>query len=163
MSALDLGRAAVQPSQRTPVGLPEVGSVSASDDAPHHRPSSWRIPLAEIDRHVSRRIRARRIALGLTQDQLAQRIGVTFQQLHKYEVGANRVSAGRLEAIARALGVDVADFFVGQAGQATHADELTLEFARAFVGIGNQRHQRAVALLVRLLAGVPLDPEAGQA
>jgi transcriptional regulator with XRE-family HTH domain len=149
---------ALQLRDRTLVASAEGRAVSASEDSAR-QPTSWRIRLAEIDRQVSRRIRARRMAAGLTQHQLAQLIGVSFQQLHKYEAGANRVSAGRLDAIARALGVDVAYFFVGQAGQATHADELTLEFTRAFVGIGNQRHQRALALLVRLLADVSLDSD----
>ena len=50
----------------------------------------------DVDRHVGRRIRERRTMLGLTQQQLAERIGVTYQQAHKYETGDNRVSAGRL-------------------------------------------------------------------
>ena len=57
---------------------------------------------AAIDDHVGGRIRERRIMLGLTQQQLAEMIGVTYQQAHKYERGINRVSAGRLFQIARA-------------------------------------------------------------
>ena len=60
----------------------------------------------DVDRYVSLRIRQRRIMLGLTQQQLAELIGVTYQQAHKYETGINRISAGRLYHIARALGVD---------------------------------------------------------
>ena len=60
---------------------------------------------AAIDDHVGARIRERRIMLGLTQQQLAEMIGVTYQQAHKYERGINRVSAGRLFEIARVLGV----------------------------------------------------------
>ena len=52
-------------------------------------------------------MRARRILLGLTQQQIAELVGVTYQQAHKYEKGINRVSAGRLYTIARALGVQV--------------------------------------------------------
>ena len=61
-----------------------------------------------IDDFVGGRIRERRIMLGLTQQQLAEMIGVTYQQAHKYERGINRVSAGRLYQIARALSVPVA-------------------------------------------------------
>jgi DNA-binding XRE family transcriptional regulator len=50
----------------------------------------------DVDRHVGARVRERRIMLGLTQQQLADLIGVTYQQAHKYERGINRVSAGRL-------------------------------------------------------------------
>src|SRR5210317_2226402 len=67
----------------------------------------------DIDRHVGARMRERRIMLGLTQQQMAELIGVTYQQAHKYEKGINRVAAGRLYNIAQALGVDVGYFFEG--------------------------------------------------
>jgi DNA-binding XRE family transcriptional regulator len=65
----------------------------------------------DIDRHVGARVRDRRIFLGLTQQQMAELIGVTYQQAHKNEKGINRVPAGRLYNIAQALGVDVSYFF----------------------------------------------------
>ena len=65
----------------------------------------------DVDRHVGARIRERRIMLGLTQQQMADLIGVTYQQAHKYEKGINRVAAGRLYSIARALGVEVSYFY----------------------------------------------------
>ena len=65
----------------------------------------------DVDRYVSMRIRQRRIMLGLTQQQMAELIGVTYQQAHKYETGINRISAGRLYQIARALGVEISYFF----------------------------------------------------
>src|SRR5438445_7441087 len=65
---------------------------------------------AAIDDHVGARIRERRIMLGLTQQQLAEMIGVTYQQAHKYERGINRVSAGRLFEIARALSAPITYF-----------------------------------------------------
>src|SRR5580698_11610968 len=65
----------------------------------------------DIDRHVGARVRERRIMLGLTQQQLADLIGVTYQQAHKYERGINRVSAGRLFEVAQVLGVPVSYFF----------------------------------------------------
>src|SRR3954462_11496020 len=67
----------------------------------------------DIDHHVGARIRERRIALGLTQQQLAELVGVTYQQSHKYEKGINRVSAGRFPLLARALGVGPDYFYEG--------------------------------------------------
>ena len=67
----------------------------------------------DIDRHVGARIRERRVMLGLSQHQLADIIGVTYQQEHKYERSINRVSAGRLFEIARGLSVPVNYFFEG--------------------------------------------------
>ena len=67
----------------------------------------------DIDRHVGARMRERRIMLGLTQQQMADLIGVTYQQAHKYEKGINRIAAGRLSSIARALGVEVSYFYEG--------------------------------------------------
>ena len=64
-----------------------------------------------MDREVGLRIRSRRQAVGLSQQQMAELIGVTYQQLHKYEKGTNRVSAGQLHTIALVLGTDVAFFF----------------------------------------------------
>ena len=67
----------------------------------------------DIDRHVGARVRERRIMLGLTQQQLADLIGVTYQQAHKYERGINRVSAGRLYEIARVLSAPITFFYEG--------------------------------------------------
>ena len=77
------------------------------------RRRSGRSRSQDIDRHVGARVRDRRIFLGLTQQQMAELIGVTYQQAHKYEKGINRVPAGRLYNIAQALGVDVSYFFAG--------------------------------------------------
>ena len=63
------------------------------------------------DRHVGSRIRERRVMMGLSQQQLAKMIGVTYQQAHKYERGLNRISAGRLFEIGQVLGVPVSWFF----------------------------------------------------
>jgi len=64
-----------------------------------------------IDLHVGGRIRVRRLLLGLKQQALARKLGITFQQVQKYENGANRVSASRISEIAEALGVRVGYFF----------------------------------------------------
>ena len=66
-----------------------------------------------VDVHVGKRIRHRRWLVGMTQQQLAERVGIKFQQIQKYETGANRVSASRLWDIADALDVSVSFFFEG--------------------------------------------------
>jgi transcriptional regulator with XRE-family HTH domain len=66
-----------------------------------------------IDLHVGKRLRRRRRLLGLTQQQLAESIGIRFQQIQKYECGANRVTASRLYELAVALNVPVNYFFEG--------------------------------------------------
>jgi transcriptional regulator with XRE-family HTH domain len=70
-----------------------------------------------VDVHVGKRIRHRRWTLGTTQQQLADRVGIKFQQIQKYETGANRVSASRLWDIATALNVPVSFFFEGMDSQ----------------------------------------------
>ena len=66
-----------------------------------------------VDVHVGKRIRQRRWLVGMTQQKLAEAVGIKFQQIQKYETGANRVSASRLWDIADALDVDVSFFFDG--------------------------------------------------
>jgi transcriptional regulator with XRE-family HTH domain len=70
---------------------------------------------AEVDLHVGRRIRQRRKAINVTQEALASALGLTFQQVQKYERGSNRVSASKLYQIATALGVQINYFFEGLA------------------------------------------------
>jgi transcriptional regulator with XRE-family HTH domain len=110
----------------------------------------------DIDRHVGARIRERRIMLGLTQQQLADLIGVTYQQAHKYERGINRVSAGRLFEIARVLSVPVSHFFENldaETGKTQSPRErMCLELARNFAQISNEKHQEALSQLARALA-----------
>jgi transcriptional regulator with XRE-family HTH domain len=113
---------------------------------------------AAIDDHVGQRIRERRIMLGLTQQQLAELIGVTYQQAHKYERGINRVSAGRLFEIGRVLSVPITYFYegLGDEGaprQVSQRERMMLEIARNFAEITNERHQEAVSALARALAG----------
>jgi len=110
----------------------------------------------DVDRHVGARVRERRIMLGLTQQQLADLIGVTYQQAHKYERGINRVSAGRLFEIAQVLSVPVSYFFDGLAEDGgrgiTPRERMCLELARNFAQIPNERHQEALSQLARALA-----------
>ncbi|SFQ56148.1 Transcriptional regulator, contains XRE-family HTH domain [Roseivivax halotolerans] len=70
-----------------------------------------------VDVHVGKRIRHRRWLVGMTQQQLAEKVGIKFQQIQKYETGANRVSASRLWDIADALSTPVSFFFEGMDGE----------------------------------------------
>lgn len=119
-----------------------------------------------IDRHVGLRIRMRRKELGMTQDKLAQALGLTFQQVQKYERGANRVSASKLWEMARALKAPVAYFYDGlgddteaRTGGSSFANAqdflLTsegMELAATFPRISRSRLRRKVLELVRLMA-----------
>ena len=67
----------------------------------------------EIDKHVGLRIRNRRVLMGLSQEKLADAVGVTFQQVQKYERGTNRVSASRLYTFSKILGVKIDFFYSG--------------------------------------------------
>ena len=120
------------------------------------KPGSRRPRAQDTDRHVGARMRARRVMLGLTQQQMAELIGVTYQQAHKYEKGINRVTAGRLYRIARALGVGVGYFFDGlgrdNAFKATPQQRLLLELGRSFIAMPIRKHQEAVCSLARALA-----------
>src|ERR1700724_1462426 len=89
------------------------GSAVAATELPRRPVRRTAGRTQDVDRHVGARVRERRIMLGFTQQQLADLIGVTYQQAHKYERGINRVSAGRLFEIARVLSVPVSYFFDG--------------------------------------------------
>jgi transcriptional regulator with XRE-family HTH domain len=108
-----------------------------------------------IDDYVGARVRERRIMLGLTQQQLAEMIGVTYQQAHKYERGINRVSAGRLYEIARVLNAPITYFYEGLAEEAPRPvaprQRMLLEIARNFTEIQNEKHQEAISQLARAL------------
>ena len=77
----------------------------------------------EIDRHLGKRLRQRRRTLGLTQQQIAEAVGVRFQQIQKYECGANRISAARLWLLAKALESPVGAFFDGLGEEVEASDE----------------------------------------
>lgn len=85
----------------------------------------------DIDRHLGKRLRQRRRTLGLTQQQIAEAVGVRFQQIQKYECGANRISAARLWLLAKALEAPVSVFFEGleEDADATEDDEPSRQFA----------------------------------
>ena len=111
----------------------------------------------DADRHVGARVRARRIALGLTQQELAEKVGITYQQAHKYEKGLNRIAAGRLAAIARALAVEPGHFFEGlgsgEPPRPTARQRQMIDLARSFAAL-TRPQQEALCVLARALAGV---------
>ena len=95
--------------------------------------------------------------LGMTQQQMAELIGVTYQQAHKYEKGINRIAGGRLYTIAQALGVEVSYFYEGLGTKAdtckpTSQQRLLFEMGRNFTSIADRRHQEALCSLARALA-----------
>ena len=103
-----------------------------------------------VDAHVGKRIRHRRWMVGMTQQQLADKVGIKFQQIQKYETGMNRVSASRLWDIADALGVQISFFFEGLAeDQITPtaqgdilADKEALELVRSYYAIPEAQRRR---------------------
>ena len=120
------------------------------------KPGPGRSRAQDVDRHVGARMRERRIMLGLTQSQLAELIGVTYQQAHKYERGINRVSAGRLYDISQTLNVPVGFFFEqfedAARFETTPRQRMSLELARNFNQITNKRHQEALSIVTRALS-----------
>jgi transcriptional regulator with XRE-family HTH domain len=120
-----------------------------------------------IDVHVGRQLRQRRNLLGMSQEKLAESLGVTFQQVQKYESGTNRVGASRLFQIGRALDVPVSYFFDGytptnslpMAAEETPPleDDLmtrkeTLDLVRAYYTIPNPKVRRKMLDMIRSMA-----------
>jgi len=97
------------------------------------------------DKHVGARVRMRRMMLGMSQEKLGDALGLTFQQVQKYEKGANRIGASRLQQIAHILQVPVSFFFEGLAGQATDTTE----------GRGDVLTDREAVSLVRAYYSIP--------
>ena len=104
-----------------------------------------------VDAHGGKRIRHRRWMVGMTQQQLADRVGIKFQQIQKYETGMNRVSASRLWDIGQVLSVPISFFFEGLADAAARvqavegdmlADREALELIRSYYSIPEAQRRR---------------------
>ena len=123
-----------------------------------------------IDKHVGSRVRMRRMMLGMSQEKLGDALGLTFQQVQKYEKGTNRIGASRLQQIAIILQVPVAFFFegapmppgkppgLGEAPSPSYVTEFLatndgLTLVKAFMRIGNAKLRRRVVDLVEEMAG----------
>lgn len=111
-----------------------------------------------IDKHIGSRIRVQRTLLGMTQEHLAAKLRLSYQQVQKYETGSNRVSASRLFEIGRTLEVDISYFFGGLNGDAAVQEpaqsgrsRLALDLVRNFLEIANEEQRAALASLVRTL------------
>jgi transcriptional regulator with XRE-family HTH domain len=127
-----------------------------------------------VDRHVGLHIRMRRKALGISQEKLAESLGLTFQQVQKYERGANRVSASKLWEIARALKTNVAYFYEGleeemegvsRGFMGANAQEFLLtpeglELAAIFPRVRRPGLRRKVLDLVRAMAEMEAESAA---
>jgi transcriptional regulator with XRE-family HTH domain len=137
-----------------------------------------RPPAHPVDLHVGARILLRRKARGLGQEALGGMVGLSFQQIQKYEAGANRVSASRLAAIGAALGVPAAWFFDGLAPTTGPAPSLAAEqrrravdallacpegapLVRALVRLPARRRRAVVALIVAIAAQAPGSHQPG--
>jgi transcriptional regulator with XRE-family HTH domain len=117
-----------------------------------------------IDKHIGSRVRARRITLGMSQEKLAEALGITFQQVQKYEKGTNRVGASRLLHIAGILDVRIEFFFEGLPGlragglpeDGIMAEFLTIpesdRLVRGFLRLKDGEARKKVADLVDWLA-----------
>ena len=136
-----------------------------------------------IDKHIGERIRYRRILLGLSQQRLAQQIGLTFQQIQKYEKGVNRISASRLLEIAMVLGVPINYFFAdmeGDAGDGIAARPApcgpdlppaemerfgdgtgreTLELVRAYYGVKDRTTRKRLLSMMRAIGESEKRPQ----
>ncbi|NLR99279.1 helix-turn-helix transcriptional regulator [Rhizobium sp. P38BS-XIX] len=130
-----------------------------------------------IDAYVGSRVRTRRLMLGMSQERLAEQIGVTFQQVQKYEKGTNRIGASRLQAIASVLAVQVAFFFQQDNSQPLNTDGLGaingledlsefltskegLNLNKAFMKINDPSIRQSVLTLIKSLANAS-EPVAG--
>jgi transcriptional regulator with XRE-family HTH domain len=150
------------------------------------KPGAGRIEKAErlppgvanpVDIHVGQRVRLRRTLLGLSQERLGAAVGLTFQQIQKYERGANRIGASRLYEFSKILDVPVSYFFEEMPGElTTHAGRFkaglrdheqeeierdplikreTLELVRAYYRVPSARARKRLFELTKAIAGLP--------
>jgi transcriptional regulator with XRE-family HTH domain len=129
-----------------------------------------------IDIHVGSRVRLRRMMLGMSQEKLGEHLGITFQQIQKYEKGTNRIGASRLQHIARVLTVPVSFFFEDAPGAPVEPGGMAerpsasyvvdflsssegIQLNKAFIRIKDAKLRRKVIDLVRAMAGAEDDEE----
>jgi transcriptional regulator with XRE-family HTH domain len=149
----------------------EIGIV-----LPRQPTAAWEVEMAKkapnpVDRHVGARLRMRRMMLPISQEKLGEALGLTFQQIQKYEKGANRIGASRLQQISQILQVPVSFFFEGapNVNARSHgaqdapspayisdflATSEGLALTKAFTRIKGPRLRRRIVDLVEEIAGV---------
>lgn len=134
-----------------------------------HRKAAKATP---VDLQVGQNVRDIRLSQGLTQGQLGSVVGVTYQQIQKYECGQNRIGSSRLAMIAEALGVPTQALFAEAVGRANSGEnqggarqELfsreMMQLARAYIGIASPVKRKAVLKLLHVLAAAEEDPTLG--
>jgi transcriptional regulator with XRE-family HTH domain len=109
-----------------------------------------------LDGFVGARVRVCRIGLGLSSSEFAETIGVTYQQVNKYERGISRISAGRLYEMARAMNTPITYFYEGvddANSRRSARRRRQLDMADILDGIHDKRHLEAIGLVARALAG----------
>lgn len=126
----------------------------------------------EIDFHIGKRLRRRRRLLGLTQQQLAESVGIRFQQIQKYECGANRVSASRLFELSQSLDVPAQYFYEGLIPDNAKEDDPdvmaadilsqkeTMDLVRAYYRLGERPRKRLLELAKSLEPAEPANDAA---
>jgi transcriptional regulator with XRE-family HTH domain len=124
-----------------------------------------------VDKYVGSRVRMRRIMMGMSQEKLGEALGLTFQQIQKYEKGTNRVGASRIQQIAEVLQVPVSFLFDGGPGGSSNTNGFAdgpspayvsdflatsegLALTRAFTRIGDPKLRRSIVTLVEQIAAV---------
>jgi transcriptional regulator with XRE-family HTH domain len=126
-------------------------SSSLSSRAPKHRATA-------VDNFVGARVRERRIGLGLSVNEFADRIGVTYHVVYKFERGINRMSAGQLHELACALNTPVEYFYEGfdvaKPRRVSARQGRLLNMVRHLDEIRNEQHLEAISLIVRALADI---------
>jgi transcriptional regulator with XRE-family HTH domain len=138
------------------MGRPKSSGEAAEPERDDHRPRR----VGEQDQTLGNRIRVRRAELGMSQAELATALGLSFQQVQKYEQGKNRVTAHRLEVIAKALSMPI-HFFYGGSVNKLSADALisrdpkyNLRLLRAYNAIPDTAMKRKLVALMECIAGI---------
>jgi transcriptional regulator with XRE-family HTH domain len=142
-------------------GTPELRAVTMrkkSEPKNRHSKSTSPRSAGNADIEMGRRIRLRRAEKGISQIKLAGHLGLSFQQVQKYEKGINRVGAARLQQIAEMLGVDISFFYDGEGTEPAVESLLvlnsvfSLRLLRAYTAIKDQAVQRQLVILVEMIA-----------
>ena len=135
-----------------PIDAAEKQRHNFEDDA------TMRANAERVDNHVGSMFRTRRQELGLSQTAVAERLGVTFQQVQKYERGMNRISASRLHDLCEILGVPVEYFFdgldaeIGESGGPDLNDPELVELVTAYMGISRKMTRARLSAILRSVA-----------
>jgi transcriptional regulator with XRE-family HTH domain len=139
-------------AKKTKLRIISSNKKKSNDDSKNTRSTG------KYDHELGMRIRLRRVEMKISQSELANRLGVTFQQVQKYEKGVNRVGASRLQQVATALDVPVTFFFDGD-GKSREVDSLlfidsafSLRLLRAYASVKSQAVQRQFVSLIESIA-----------